>query len=65
MNLTKLNDTINSLRVVETRVEGDKKDILDVETRINDLHLLFRDLMKNIIKEMHSEMGTKMALRLN
>ena len=65
MNLTKLNDIVNSLRSIETRVEGDKKDIVDVETRTNDLHILFRDLMKNIIKEMHSEISSKMALRQN
>lgn len=65
MNLTKLNDIVNQLRSIETRVEGDKKDIIDVETRTNDLHILFRDLMKNIIKEMHSEITSKAALRVN
>ena len=65
MNLTKLNDIVSQLRTIENRVESDKKDIIDVETRTNDLNILFRDLMKNIIKEMHSEMGAKMALRLN
>jgi hypothetical protein len=65
MNLTKLNDIVSQLRTIENRIESGKKDIVDVETRTNDLNILFRDLMKNIIKEMHSEMGTKMALRLN
>ena len=63
MNLTKLNDIVNQQRSIETRVEGDKKDIIDVETRTNDLHILFRDLMKNIIKEMDSEIRSKMTLR--
>lgn len=59
MNLSKLSEMISNLKYLESQIEGDKKDAYDVEQRVKDLHILFRDLIKQVIKEIHNEMMQK------
>jgi hypothetical protein len=40
--------------------EHDKKDVNDIERRVGDLSILFRDFLKTIVKEIFQDMGNKM-----
>jgi hypothetical protein len=63
MNLAKLSDIILNFKVLENNIEGDNRDANNVERRVKDLSILFKDLIKSVIKEMHNELSAKMILR--
>ena len=63
MNLAKLNLVLQDLKKLDNQVDNDKKDVFDVERRVEDLMCLFRDLIKSVVKDIFNEMNSKMALR--
>ena len=63
MNLQNLFNLLTQLKNLEQQVIECKNDAKDVENRSKDLTVLYRDVVKQVQKDVYNEMVSKVAVK--